>query len=57
LLLRSGPTGVQASRVRPVERIVADIGIEVEVIEIPDRICLQEPAKTRVVDTGFIIVQ
>ena len=44
-------------RIRPVHRIPAHVGVEVEIILIPDRVGLQEPPEPRVVDPRLVIVQ
>ena len=45
------------SRESRIERIIADVGVEVEVIVIPDGIPLHESTEARVVHPGLVIVQ
>src|ERR1043165_4393722 len=42
--------------VRMIDRIVADIFVEIELVGVPHRIGLQEPAERRRVDPGLVVV-
>jgi hypothetical protein len=39
-----------------IDRIVADISVEVELVVISDRIDLQEPSERRRVDAGLVVI-
>lgn len=44
-------------RIRPPDRIPGDAGVEVEVVLISYRACLQEPSGRRIVDPGLVVVE
>ena len=45
------------SRIDAVDGIIPDIGIEVELVLVSDRIGLEEPANVRRVDTGLVVIE
>jgi hypothetical protein len=47
----------RSQRIAQVDRIVADIGVEVGPGLVADRVGLQEPAERRVIDAGLVIIE
>ncbi|CAN5664471.1 hypothetical protein BH10PSE14_BH10PSE14_43230 [soil metagenome] len=44
------------ARIPPIDRIVCDIGVEIHLVLVPDRISLQEPPELGRVDAGLVII-
>jgi len=46
-----------ATWIAPVQRVVADIRIQVQIVLVSHRIGLQEAAEVWIVDAGFVVVE
>jgi hypothetical protein len=54
--LRSGDVAVLAARIGVIHGIVADVGVEVDLVFVPDGIGLQEPSKRGGVDARLVVI-
>ena len=46
-----------SGRVRPIDRIISDIGVKIQVIRISDGVRLHEPPKARIVHPRLVVIQ
>ncbi len=54
---KAGSTPVSPRRVGLIDRVIADVGIEVEVVFAADGVGLQEPAFDRIIGPGLVVVK